>query len=658
MSDIYSNGHGGGYANAGGSWDGGVAPLAANGDIANVVSGDTITYIGGFAQQNLAWRIYGTLVVNWASFNFASIQVYATAGKAGGYLKILAGKSATTSSGSLVLNNAIGSSVPTVEIQGTGTLSGDTGTSYTFGNGAAVINPHLISDIDLTGLFGPFVDTDASSGFLPGATLQLTYTTEAVYQQDGDVPNPLFSAWLGDFPVGVNCQDSDYQYDATAALVTPLSLPLVVPFLNGATVLNLPILVTAINASQLSWQFVVSSLDYAFGERMLIRTAWRWSNAGVGTWNTQDLRGQVNAVANSQGNLPGDVQTMAGQPVYLSAVGGNRMLCVAAYDPDYQTIGVNNAGSFAVAPVSRQLPKSTSGTVGVVTSTTVMVLPGVVQGQSVTFPLRGNLSAIVQSVAAGNVAMLDTAIAGVTEGDTFIASNVPTNASVIIDSQAALTAFTADGSGTISVTALIKALGLASTAAATKAAGAAQGLMLSDANNEAPETPNTATNLDAKVSGIPAGVMTQLIASGLAQWTDSGHTALQWTEKALELGPGGGTGLNAEQTRAAMALPLPDGTTIQPGSIDAELLAIEGLCAGAGSTAIGPFDGPCGPLVNVVVTVYSDSARTLPVQGIANPATTTATSQGYVSFNLPSGTFYWTANLTGWGSQQGEVVVP
>ena len=235
---------------------------------------------------------------------------------------------------------------------------------------------------------------------------------------------------------------------------------------------------------------------------------------------------------------------------------------------------------------------------------------------------------------------------------------IPTDASIQADTAAALTAFTADGSGTISIAALIKALGLASTAAATTAAGAAQGLMLSDANNEAPETPNTSLNLDAKVSGIPAGVMTQLIASGLAQWTDSGHTALQWTEKALELGPGGGTGLNAEQTRAAMALPLPDGTTIQPGSIDAELLAIEGLCAGAGSTAIGPFDGPCGPLVNVVVTVYSDSARTLPVQGIANPATTTATSQGYVSFNLPSGTFYWTANLTGWGSQQGEVVVP
>ena len=54
-----------------------------------------------------------------------------------------------------------------------------------------------------------------------------------------------------------------------------------------------------------------------------------------------------------------------------------------------------------------------------------------------------------------------------------------------------------------------------------KTAGAAGGLLLSDANNKAPETPNTSTNLNAPVGSIP----TTPLLSGDARLPATGKTA-------------------------------------------------------------------------------------------------------------------------------------
>jgi hypothetical protein len=183
----------------------------------------------------------------------------------------------------------------------------------------------------------------------------------------------------------------------------------------------------------------------------------------------------------------------------------------------------------------------------------------------------------------------------------------------------------------------------------------------------------TVTSLAGSPQAAVLGIYTPSgMGYGYTRWTNTNGAVLVWdgnahyqildgiytytANQAGLLGTAFADG-SGNIVSAALNFPLVYMPAAAVATLEAELLIIEGLCAGVGSTAIGPFDGPCGPLVGVVVTMYTDSGHTNPVQGIPNPCTTTATSQGYVAFNLPAGTFYWQAVLTGWGSQPGTVTV-
>lgn len=136
-----------------------------------------------------------------------------------------------------------------------------------------------------------------------------------------------------------------------------------------------------------------------------------------------------------------------------------------------------------------------------------------------------------------------------------------------------------------------------------------------------------------------------LLADAVGFITDASNFTDSFSAEVLENGPGGGTGLNAQQTRNAMSLASTAGTPAA-GSIDADL---DILLDPAGNGPV-PFifqvvDSDGNPLYNCAVRVYLDSAMTAQV---AATGTQFTDQDGEVVYYLPvTGTYWFFMELDG-----------
>ena len=383
MANITTTGSGDWMSTTPGApWPGGVVPDAA--DNVTIAAGHNVTNVGTILILTGNIKVYGTLTLGNPANANTGIEwdggsvVISPGGTIHilpwGYLFVVGGYfSAANKSGANVATLII-DAPPVTPNTTAATVQFTSGATAQFGNGAVLVNPHRIL-CDNSGIMLQALG-DIGSGVYPGFTLTLRYTTECKYIQADDSVETSNPAWIGDFTMSMSAQDSDFEWDSTSpANGAGGSLPLVVPYRLGATILNTVITLIAVRSGQIAWSFPMSGTSWGYGERILVATTFRRLNGdSTFTWVTRILRGQVNAVGNADGNMPSDVKQWLD-----NAPGANPAAALAAYDSNngvakQSTLQTVNASTFTGQFPASVLAKAPTG--GSVISQTPPIVPG------------------------------------------------------------------------------------------------------------------------------------------------------------------------------------------------------------------------------------------------------------------------------------------